>query len=207
MDKILDTYKSIVVGTRKLKFANFTLLIITIAVLIISAITVYLFHLESIQNREILEYDGHVRSFTSISPQEADIIKGLAFVEDFCDHFLAFDPSNVQGNLEYAIELGDNSIKECYKAFMSKNWYNDVIANNLRQKYHFTETPKVVASGGFYTVQVNAILTLQDMAGSSEILEYSFYFTCYLVPVKAEFPKFKQGLFINDFDYILNPLF
>jgi hypothetical protein len=203
MDKILETYKDIVVSTRKLKIRNYSITVIAIAILLISAFTIYSIHMSSLNNMVILDYDGHVRNPKVVSPEEGKIIKAQAFIEDWLDHMFTYDPTNIHERLEYAVELGDNSVKDLYKNFKARNWYNDIVANNLRQDYYFVTEPVVEESGGFYTVYCECKLTLQDMAGQSEVLEYGFDFTCYLVPIAQSFPKFKQGLFINNLEFNL----
>lgn len=201
MDKILETYKDIIVNSRKNTTKTFCMAIIFIIIIITGALmTIKLFSLAQ-SNTIILDYDGHVRQAKHISPDEASIIKVQAFIDDFANNFFAFTPYNVTENLEYALNLGDNSLQDAYLAFMSKNWYNDIIQNNLIQTIQFIDNPSIKANQNIYSIVVNARITIQEYSGASQRIEYDLSFSCIATSIKPSYPKFKQGLFISNFKY------
>jgi hypothetical protein len=201
MDKILDTYKEIIVASRKNTVKTFSMAIILIVFIIAGAFTTIKLFSVSQSNILILDYDGHVRNPKLISPDQASIIKAQAFIDDFCNHFFAFTPYNIQENLEYAVNLGDDSVKDAYLAFMSKNWYNDVVQNNLIQTVSFLEDPAIQPFESYFSIDGNIILTLQELSQSSQNVKYILSFSCTAEPIQASYPKFKQGLFITNFSY------
>jgi hypothetical protein len=205
MDKILETYKGIIVGVRKnaIKTYSMTLIVITLIVCF-SFVTIKLFE-KSRTNTQILEYDGYVRSAVAINPDSAVVIRCKAFTDDFSSHFFAFNSLNFKKNLEYSLELGDNSIKNTYLAFRSKNWYNDVIQNNLDQSIRITSLD-IQRKGPDFLVDCKAILTIQDINGTGNAIGYVLFYSFLAKQVRPEYPRFKQGFFIEGFTYDIKQL-
>lgn len=202
MDKILKTYKDIVVGTRVKSIKILSLSIIVVVLIIsFSFITIKMFN-RALLNTVILDYDGYVRNPNYIHPDSANIIKCQAFIDDFCNHFFAFTPTNLQHNLEYSLELGDNSVKNAYKSFMSRNWYNDIVQYNLEQRV-FISTINVKIANDVYKIYTEAYITLMDISDAGQQIRYKLKFSCLAKPIKPSYPKFKQGLFITKFNYDL----
>jgi hypothetical protein len=205
MDKILDTYRGIIVGVRKNAIKTYSMTIVLIVVIIAFAfVTLKLYELSK-ANTMILEYDGYVRSATSINSDTALTIRCKTFVDDFSSHFFSFNSLNLQQNLEYALELGDNSVKNAYMAFRNKNWYNDVITNNLDQSITLTRIVTEQSAEGF-SVYCESIVTIQDISGKGDKINYGLTFSFLAKQIRPEYPRFKQGFFIENFNYDIKQL-
>lgn len=207
MDKILKAYKEIQIGTREKSIKIMGMAIVVVVLLIsFSVVTLRMFTMAQL-NTQILDYDGHVRNAKFIEPDSANVIKCQAFMEDFCDHFFAFTPipEYLEENLRYALELGDNSVKNAYAAFKNNNWYNDIIQNNLLQTIKIEENNALVVENT-YKVFLKGTLTLREFGDASQMIKYRVIVTCDAVPIKPDYPNFKQGLFITNFNYDLKEI-
>jgi len=205
MDKILETYKGIIVGVRKNAIKTYSMAIIVIILIIsFSFVTLKLFEMSQ-ANTQILEWDGYVRSTTAINPDTAVVIRCKAFTDDFSSHFFAFNSLNFKKNLEYSLELGDNSIKNTYLAFRSKNWYNDIIQNNLDQGIRISSID-IQNKGRDFMVYCRAVLTIQDISGTGNKIEYALLYSFVAKQIRPEYPRFKQGFFIEGFTYDIKQL-
>lgn len=205
MDKILETYKGIIVGVRKNAIKTYSMTIIVVTLIICFSFGVIKLFQMSQQNTQILEYDGHVRSATAVNPDSAVVIRCKAFVDDFSSHFFAFNSLNFKKNLEYSLELGDNSIKNTYLAFRNKNWYNDIIQNNLDQSITITSIKTERGKNGIM-IYCKAVITIQDISGNGNRIDYDLVYSFLAKRIRPEYPRFKQGFFIEGFNYDIKQL-
>ncbi|NLT49446.1 MAG: hypothetical protein GXX85_00840 [Ignavibacteria bacterium] len=202
MDKFLKTYKEIQVASRSKSIKVFSMTIIVVTLIVsFSIASVRMFSLAQ-KNTQILEHDGRVRAHSYINPDSANIIKCQAFMEEFSEHFFEFSPEakDIEKKLTYALELGDNTLKTAYQWFLSKNWYSDIIGNNLKQTIKITKNHPVLQDN-YFKVYFEGIVTLRELGGSGEMIHYNLKVTCFAVPHKPSYPQFKQGLFIENFRF------
>lgn len=202
MDKILETYKEIQIGTRtkSIKLLSLTIVVCVMAISFTVG-SVKLFKLSQ-SNTQLLEYDGYVRSSHSIHPDSANFIKCQAFMDDFCNNFFAFtpNPTLLKQKLEYALQLGDNSVKNAYLVFRNNNWYNDILQNNFEQTISIERNTPNMVDGNFH-VYLEAIITIADYSGRGQTIYYKLKYSCIVIPIKPVYPDLKFGMFITKFNY------
>lgn len=208
MDKFLNTYKEIQVASRSKSIKVLSMTLIVIALIISFSVASLKMFVLAQENTQILDSDGRVRSHTYINPDSASVIRCKAFVDEFSFYYFDFFPNSKEINekLTFALELGDNSLKRGYEWFLSKNWYSDLIASNIRQSFKLKKL-EVIPKENSFKVNAEGVITLTEVGSSTgNVLYYSLKFTLDAVPHKQSYPQFKQGLFIQNFRFNLKEL-
>lgn len=124
----------------------------------------------------------------------------------FVDSFFGYDQNNYESQIEKALWLGDDSIKEAYERFKNvEGWYDKVVQNSIIQKILWREDPneieiKDIEKEEPWPFELKTLLEI-NLSGNKKF--YDLLIRGNLIRVSRHYPKNPHGFLITHFTYRL----
>ncbi len=154
MEKIKKTYNTI----EKVLDKNRRITMITVfSSAIVTLIMGCLIYQTSKHNLLAVDKDGDIVSLTRATESELMIVEAENHIRLFYDRFFNYNKSNYKERVESALHLTGKSGKRLYETYRLKNWYNNVINNDLILTTKIVKDVQFHYSKGKLTFKVYAV--------------------------------------------------
>lgn len=128
MEKIIKSYNSIDKVLDKNR--KVTLLIISMSFLTCIIMAVFIYKVSK-NNVMAVDKDGDIVSLTRTTEAEMLTIEADNHVRLFYDRFFSYNKSNYKQQVELGLHLAGISGKRLYETYSQKQWYSNVVNNDL----------------------------------------------------------------------------
>ena len=188
--------KLLAVDTVLIKAQRLTLLALIIALLSVLSAIGYSFYIYNQTSNKVFVLDegGDINPATKTDGFSQLAAEGDNHLRMFYSTFFSYDPVNVETQVAKGIELGGEDVKNLWKVYTQKNWYNKVKQANIIIEavvdstfFDFKSTP--------YRAKVYG---RQIRRSGNEESTYSLNMTCDLIKVSRVKSKNPHGLLIDN---------
>ncbi len=188
--------KLLAIDTVLIKAQRLTLLALIIALLSVVIAIGYSFYIYNQTSNKVFVMDdgGDINPATKTDRFSQLAAEGDNHIRMFYSTFFSYDPANIESQVAKGIELGGEDVKNLWKVYNQKNWYNKVKQANIIIEavvdstfFDFKNTP--------YRAKVYG---RQIRRSGNEYSTYSLNMTCDLISVSRVKMKNPHGLLIDN---------
>ena len=197
MNGILNEYNNIVKNDRRKNTIIIGLLLLMFFMTLIYAVFIFKTKMFLESNRVILDSDGSLRKYSFIDVRSANEIEAKNHILYFVNSFYDFDRWNVEDHINKALWISDNSVKELYKDFTKKGWYNEIIRQGIKQEA-LVDNEKIqidLSQEPYHCLLPVKINLRSGMNCESYLVTIEFY----LKRVSQSFPTNPHGFMVTNF--------
>ncbi len=176
--------------------------IVMIVVVVFSTLTTicslsfaYSVYQTSLNSHFAVNTNGEIIPLAFINERNNFEVEAQHDLQLFFEAFYSIDQTSFEDNIEKALWLGDDSVKERFLQKQSEGFYNEMIANSLIQKVQHIES--VVNTQSPYDFKTSLILSLQR-ASITDYYEIVVSGNIVLLDTR-HFPENPHGMLITNF--------
>jgi len=116
---------------KKSVFLFYLSILISLIALLISFGYVFYIQKDAMNNIYVLDNEGDINPAYKSNIKDDFKAEADNHIKMFYHTFFTYDPQNVEMNLAKGLELGGKSVKDLYKLYKQKNFYNQIKQKNI----------------------------------------------------------------------------
>ena len=192
----IDIYKFLFIN----RLVVWALLIAFVAASVVFGISIKSLYTKQLNTVLVIDSNGEVVPMKWMDRLDNIKIEIADHLERFHTFFYAYDPYNVEKNLERSLWYGDKSIEQLYIKRSNDGWFNKVKLYGIVQRIEIK--PEDITINGTnepFSFLVKATITITQ---DKQVVKYYFETIGNIVFVNRNYPLNPHGLLITNFSEI-----